>query len=102
MIDTKDIIDRLFYDSVGQIFLSSLFGISLALLFNRVCKENCVLYYAPRPDEVNGKIFKIEDTCYKYKIKPTKCNERPLNEYDTNTRPDNKITEKTLFDKIFA
>ena len=102
MIDTKDVINRLFYDSVGQIFLSSLFGISLALLFNRVCKENCVLYYAPRTDEVDGKIFKIEDGCFKYKVKPVKCNENPLNQYNGNQRPDNKITEKTFFDKVFA
>ena len=37
-------IDRLFYSSMGQLIISALFGLSLALLFNRVCKENCVLY----------------------------------------------------------
>jgi len=102
MIDTKDIIDRLFYNETGQIFISSLFGVSLALLFNRVCKDNCVLYYAPRPEDIDGKIFKLEDTCFKYKVKTTNCNNNPLEQYSTNVTPDNKITEKTFFDKIFA
>jgi hypothetical protein len=62
MIDTRNMIDRLFYSSVGQLIISSLFGLSLALLFNRVCKENCVLYFAPKYDDIDNKIFKLEDT----------------------------------------
>ena len=37
-------IDRLFYDSTGQIIVSALFGLALALLFRRICKDNCVIY----------------------------------------------------------
>ena len=59
-MNLKSIIDRLFYTNVGQIFISALFGLSLALLFKRVCKDNCTIYIAPRKEDVEGKIFKLE------------------------------------------
>jgi len=102
MLDTKKIIDRLFYNSMGQLFISALFGISLALLFQRVCKDNCILYYAPRYDEIEGKIFKLEDTCYKYKIENVKCNKDFIPQYTGSKKADNQIEEPSFFSKIFA
>ena len=102
MIDTKIIIDRLFYNSLGQLFISALFGLSLALLFQRVCKDNCVLYYAPKYSEVDGKIFKLEDTCYKYKIENVKCNKEPIEPYNGSKKPDNQYDEPGFFSKLFA
>lgn len=95
-------IDRLFYTEVGQIIVSAIFGLSLALLFNRVCKDNCTLYFAPKYNEINDNIFKIEDTCYKYKTITALCNDKALNQYNGNNRPSNQIQEKSIFDKIFA
>jgi hypothetical protein len=102
MIKTTDIIDRLFYNQMGQILISALFGISLALIFNRVCKENCTLYFAPQYDEINNKIFKLEDVCYKYNTVNVACNDKPLNPYDGNYKPTNQMVEKTFIDKLFA
>ena len=97
----KDIIDRLFYNETGQAFISALFGLSLALIFKRVCKENCVLYIAPSKDEIDGKIFKFEDGCYKYSKVNVKCNEHPVENYSGSITPENKLSEPNFFTKIF-
>lgn len=87
----KTIINTLFYDSKGQILVSSIFGLSIALLFNRVCKDNCTVYYAPFIEDIKGKVFKLEDTCYMYEPYIIKCNENNKNYkyYDINNPPDN-------------
>jgi len=101
-MNIRYVIDRLFYTEIGQIIVSAIFGISLALIFNRVCKDNCVLYFAPKYDEVNNNIFKIEDTCYKYKMVNALCNDKALSQYEGNNAPSNQIKEKSIFDKLFA
>jgi hypothetical protein len=97
-------IDRLFYDETGQIIVSALFGLALALLFRRICKDNCVVYSAPDIKDIEGNIFNLEDTCYKYKSYAIKCNsiDKPLKPYDVNTTPDNLISVPNFFEKIFA
>jgi len=97
-------INRLFYQKDGQIVVSALFGLALALIFRRVCKDNCVIYYAPDIKEVDNKIFKLEDTCYKYKPHSVKCNnkDKTLKVYNINTNPENQIIDQGLFSKIFS
>jgi hypothetical protein len=97
------IIDRLFYDNTGQMIVSALFGLALALLFRRICKDNCVLYFAPNIKDIEGNIFNLEDTCYKYKSYPIKCNneDKPLKPYDINKIPDNLISIPGFFEKMF-
>ena len=65
-MDFKKIAHRLLYTDLGQIFISSLFGILLSFMFKRVCKENCVIYIAPNNEEIEGRIFKLGESCYKY------------------------------------
>ena len=98
----KDIINRLFYTETGQAIISAIFGISLALIFKRVCKENCVLYIAPNNDDINGKVFKFEEGCYKYSKETVKCNEKPVENYNGSLTPENKLSEPNLFTKLFA
>ena len=102
MLNSQVIIDRLFYNEYGQIFVCALFGISLALLFSRVCKENCTLYFAPKYGEIDNKTFKLNDTCYKYKSVNVPCNKSALEEYQGSSNPSNQITEKGFMDKLFA
>jgi hypothetical protein len=102
MLNTQSIIDRLFYNKYGQIFVCALFGISLALLFTRVCKENCTLYFAPNYGDIDGKIFKLDDVCYKYKSINVPCNNKALEQYEGNIKPSNEISEKGFMDKLFA
>ena len=98
----NDLIDRLFYNSTGQLIISAIFGLSIALLFKRVCKENCVLYFAPKKEEIENKSFKIEETCYKYKIKTAKCNNEAIPFYEGYDKPDNQLQEPTFISKRFA
>jgi hypothetical protein len=97
-------IDRLFYDSTGQIIVSALFGLALALLFRRICKDNCVIYSAPEIKDIEENTFNLEDTCYKYKSYPVKCNDKdkPLEPYDINKIPDNIISVPGFLEKIFS
>ena len=97
-------IDRLFYDNTGQIIVSALFGLALALLFRRICKDNCVIYSAPEIKDIEENIFNLEDTFYKYKSYPVKCNDKdkPLEPYDINKTPDNIISIPGFLEKVFS
>jgi hypothetical protein len=97
-------IDRLFYDNTGQIIVSALFGLALALLFRRICKDNCVIYSAPEFKDIEENTFNLEDTCYKYKSYPVKCNDKdkPLEPYDINKTPDNIISVPGFLEKVFS
>lgn len=87
------VVDKLFYSKTGQIVTSGIFGLAIALLFQRVCKDNCTVYYAPYVDEISNRSFKLEDTCYKYTPYMVKCQENgTLDPYDINTKPLNKIS----------
>ena len=83
-------------------FISALFGLSLALLFNRVCKDNCTLYVAPSHDEIQNNIFKLNNTCYRYKKIAAKCNKDALENNDGTYRPSNQIQPPSMMDKLFA
>ena len=99
---TQYILDRLFYNKYGQIFISALFGLSLALVFSRVCKENCTLYFAPKYEEVVVKVFKLNDVCYKYNIVNAPCNKDALEANKQNYKASNQIEDPNFMNKIFA
>lgn len=96
-------INRLFYEKEGQIVVSALFGLALALIFRRVCKNNCTVYFAPDLKDIENKSFIIEDICYKYKPYPVKCDntKQIFESYDVNTNPDNKITDYGILSTLF-
>jgi hypothetical protein len=90
----RNAIDRLLYTYTGQTLVSAIFGLSLALMFKRVCKDNCTSYFAPYVTDIEGKVFKLEDTCYTYTPYAVDCstaNKQLLEPYDINTEPINKI-----------
>jgi len=105
-MDFKKIVDRLLYTNLGQIFISLILGLSLSLIFKRVCKENCVIYVAPNNSEIENKLFKLEDTCYKYTTTQVKCNEKDANStiqyYDGYDKADNQIEEPSFLSKVFS
>jgi hypothetical protein len=96
-------VERLFYTTTGQAIVSALFGLSLALIFRRVCNGDCTDYYAPNIKDIENKSFKIEDTCYTYKPYNVKCDttQKIYKSYNINTTPENKIDEPGIIDKIF-
>lgn len=58
----------------GKILMSVLLGFGLATLFRTICKDkNCLLFKAPHMDEIEDKVFKFHDKCYKYTHISKKC-----------------------------
>lgn len=66
-------IKRLIHTPLGQILLSMILGIGLASMFRHVCHgKNCIRFNGPVISEMDGKIYKFGEECYKYKTVPTK------------------------------
>ena len=58
----------------GQIIISVILGLGLASIFRRVCQDgNCQIIEGPPIDEIENKIFKKNDKCFRYKAKNTTC-----------------------------
>lgn len=89
----RETIDTLFYTDNGQIVVSCIIGLGIAFMFKRVCADNCTIYRAPLISEIEGKKFKLEDTCYQYSPIIVDCDNKQniLIPYDINDKPDNKI-----------
>jgi len=67
-------LSKFLHTSSGRILMSILLGFGLASLFRTVCKDkNCIIFEAPPLDEIDGKIYKYQDKCYKYNSVSTKC-----------------------------
>lgn len=97
-------INRLFYEKNGQVVVSALFGLALALVFRRVCKDNCTVYFAPNIKDIDSKTFIVEDVCYKYKPYTVKCDDKKeyFGTYGVNIKPDNEIFDYGLLSRIFS
>jgi hypothetical protein len=62
------------YTDVGRIIISLLLGLGLATLFRKVCTDkNCIEFRGPIISDVEDHIYQYGENCYKYKIKPVKC-----------------------------
>jgi hypothetical protein len=67
---------RLLHSGLGKIFISILLGLGIATLFRKVCTDkNCLRFKGPLTNQVDGKVFKHGEQCYKYKVQNAdKCN----------------------------
>lgn len=67
-------LQRLLHTELGQTFISILLGLGLASLFRKVCTDkNCIKFNGPVISNIEDKIFKHNDKCYKYESISTKC-----------------------------
>jgi hypothetical protein len=67
---------RLLNTNLGQILLSIILGIGLATLFRRACSDkNCLVFNGPIITEIEGKIYKHGEKCYKYSAASDKCDQ---------------------------
>lgn len=67
-------LQRLLHTELGQAFISILLGLGLASLFRKACTDkNCLRFNGPIIDDIEGKIFKHNDKCYKYAPNSAKC-----------------------------
>jgi hypothetical protein len=67
--------NRLLNTEAGKAFISFIIGIGLATIFRKVCKDGeCITFKGPILSEIpEDKIFKHNNTCYKYKLHSNTC-----------------------------
>jgi hypothetical protein len=72
-------VKELLNSPLGRIFISILLGLGLATFFREVCEEkNCLRFRGPILSEVDGKIYKHGDKCYRYDTHSSgKCDADP-------------------------
>ena len=67
-------IKKVLDNRAGQIIVSVLLGLGLAALFRKVCdNDNCVIINSPPNQEIENKVFTMNDKCYRYKPEATQC-----------------------------
>ena len=60
-------LNKFLHTHSGKYIMSVILGFGLATLFRTVCKgKNCLLFKAPPMDEIQDKVFKHQDKCYKF------------------------------------
>ena len=63
---------RLFTTKMGVFFVSMILGLGLATIFFKVCDgKNCIDFNGPVINEIDGKVYKFGELCYKYKLEPS-------------------------------
>lgn len=71
---------RFLHTQSGKYIMSALLGFGLATFFRTVCEgKNCIVFKAPPMDEIEDKIYKHQDKCYKFSPVTTKCNAQKRN-----------------------
>jgi hypothetical protein len=66
-----------------QVIISILWGFGLAMLFRRSCKgRNCIIIKGPKSEEMDNKVFRHDNKCYKYTAETTTCK---VNNQNTQT-----------------
>ena len=88
---------RLLTTPFGQILISILLGIGLATLFRRACNDkNCIDFNGPIITDIEGKIYKHGEKCYKYSAVSDKC-DSTKRVIDMKEDEEKQGTEKGIF-----
>jgi len=67
-------LSKFFHTESGKILMSVILGFGLATLFRSVCNgKNCLIMKAPPLDDIENKIYKHGEKCYKFTSVTTKC-----------------------------
>lgn len=67
-------IDRLLYGTYSKYIFSIILGFGLATLFRKVCNDkNCLRFVGPEINTVQDKVYKFNESCYKFKTKAVSC-----------------------------
>jgi hypothetical protein len=74
---------------IAKVILSIVWGLGLSALFRRACNgRSCIVYMGPHPSDIQGKVFKHGDKCYKYSMKRANCD--PID--DNNVHVDKEVS----------
>ena len=67
-------LDTVLNNRPGQIILSVILGMGLAIIFSRACiGRNCIVVRGPNPAVMDNKIYKFNDDCYLFKPNMISC-----------------------------
>ena len=67
-------LDRLLNTEMGKNAISVILGLGIASLFRKVCNDkNCIHFEGPILSDIDGKIFKSGDKCYRYDTEHVSC-----------------------------
>lgn len=67
-------VDRLMYHERGQILMSIVFGLALAFLFQRVCKDRkCIVLQAPPLKDLERHVYQFHGQCFRYEPYAVPC-----------------------------
>ena len=66
----------IFHSHTGRILISIVWGLGLAAMFRRVCKDrSCIVYQSPNPDWMKQQILKTKksNSCYQMTTELSEC-----------------------------
>ena len=67
-------IRRLLYSEYSDIIISIILGFGFATMFRKICNErNCLVFQAPKNEDIESCIRDSNNECYKYKHKSEQC-----------------------------
>ena len=67
--------NKILKNEYTKILLGLLWGFGLACIFRCACNgRKCIIYKAPKPNEIENSIYNYNDKCYKYEPITTECN----------------------------
>ena len=71
----------------GQISISIILGVGLVSFFRKACNSrNCLVFQAPSPEEIDGKVYSYGNKCYSFKSTATQCDKnKKIIEYAYDT-----------------
>lgn len=65
---------KFFKSRTGIVIVSIIWGVGLATLFKRVCKDNnCIVIKGPSVNEQKKKIYKVDNSCVTFDTHVSKC-----------------------------
>lgn len=71
-------VTRVLADDTGAIIVSIILGLGLAALFRKACKGGrCLVVKAPKLDELQRFVYKVDEDCYKYTPHVVPCDTKP-------------------------
>jgi|UniRef100_A0A6C0ILW5 hypothetical protein len=67
-------LERLINSETGKMAVSIVLGLGLATLFRQACDdEKCIRFNGPIIEDLEEKIYKYDNKCYKYQMNSGKC-----------------------------
>lgn len=67
-------IAKVLMDPKSKIVISVILGLGLAAAFKKTCVgNNCILIKGPKSSDVEGHVYRLRDSCYRYTPRVVEC-----------------------------